>query len=176
MRSIEHRIIQTRLRQLGIEDTLNDCEVYTCSSVEEFDNIIGRKCPSWAIATHLQGVILLKPLNEWSKSCGSLESIVLHEFGHFYTWKHNCAYSIWQDEALAMLLSQQYFLFKYYNIDLLNLKVLTYESDGLYAIVGKVVSELVDQLGESIAWDFLCNKKSMHLEQCSSLDELRSIL
>ena len=78
-------------------------------TINELSRFIGRKVPSWVIATHTQDSVIMINYNLWKdREVGTFGQILVHELAHVIIYqvaKSPCP--IWLNEGLAMHFAKQ---------------------------------------------------------------------
>lgn len=123
-------------------------EVY---SLEVLEMITGNRLPRWVIGLSAGKRIWVLDKSKWENQKMDLAQLILHEFVHIAingTVKKEVP--VWLNEGLAVYLSGQYEDYQLENSHIrteIDFSQLTYESQNLYIIAGKVVTALTDAYG-----------------------------
>lgn len=123
-------------------------EVY---SLEVLEMITGNRLPRWVIGLSAGKRIWVLDKSKWENQKMDLAQLILHEFVHIaINGAVKKEVPVWLNEGLAVYLSGQYEDYQLENSHIraeIDFSQLTYESQNLYIIAGKVVTALADVYG-----------------------------
>ena len=152
-------------------------EVY---SLEVLERITGNRLPRWVIGLSAGKRIWVLDKSKWENQKMDLAQLILHEFVHIAingTVKKKVP--VWLNEGLAVYLSGQYEDYQLENSHIrkeMDFSQLTYESQNLYIIAGKVVTALADEYGAEMLIQELLTSEEIETSSIFNNENLNRIV
>lgn len=152
-------------------------EVY---SLEALERITGNRLPRWVIGLSAGKRIWVLDKSRWENQKMDLAQLILHEFVHITvngTVKKKVP--VWLNEGLAVYLSGQYEDYQLENSHIrkeMDFSQLTYESQNLYIIAGKVVTALADEYGAEMLIQELLTSEEIETSSIFNNENLNRIV
>ena len=152
-------------------------EVY---SLEVLEMITGNRLPRWVIGLSAGKRIWVLDKSKWENQKMDLAQLILHEFVHIAingTVKKKVP--VWLNEGLAVYLSGQYEDYQLENSHIrteMDFSQLTYESQNLYIIAGKVVTALADVYGTEMLIQELLSSEEIETSSIFNHENLNRVV
>lgn len=152
-------------------------EVY---SLEVLEMITGNRLPRWVIGLSAGKRIWVLDKSKWENQKMDLAQLILHEFVHIAingTVKKEVP--VWLNEGLAVYLSGQYEDYQLENSHIrteIDFSQLTYESQNLYIIAGKVVTALTDAYGTEMLIQELLTSEEIETSRIFNNENLNRVV
>lgn len=152
-------------------------EVY---SLEVLEMITGNRLPRWVIGLSAGKRIWVLDKSKWENQKMDLAQLILHEFVHIAingTVKKKVP--VWLNEGLAVYLSGQYEDYQLENSHIrteIDFSQLTYESQNLYIIAGKVVTALADVYGTEMLIQELLSSEEIETSSIFNHENLNRVV